>query len=64
MANRCTLPTDYTAFVQALDANGQLIAQSDQTPSQGERPTTTWRVGEYIMDRHARPYPPPPRTSA
>ena len=53
------LPTDYTAFVQALDANGQLIAQSDQTPSQGERPTTTWRVGEYIMDRHTLTLPTP-----
>ena len=51
------LPTDYTVFVQALDANGQLIAQSDQTPSQGERPTTTWREDEYIVDRHTLTLP-------
>jgi 4-amino-4-deoxy-L-arabinose transferase-like glycosyltransferase len=42
----------YTVFVQLLDAQGQLIAQSDSVPSQGTRPTNGWRPGEYIIDAH------------
>lgn len=46
------IDTSYTVFVQLLDANGRLIAQSDSLPAQGERPTTGWRAGEYIVDAH------------
>lgn len=46
------IPTDYTVFVQVLDANGLLIGQSDSPPAAGERPTSTWRSGEYILDTH------------
>jgi hypothetical protein len=42
----------YTVFVQLLNADGQLIAQSDAVPAQGSRPTTGWRTGEYIVDTH------------
>jgi 4-amino-4-deoxy-L-arabinose transferase-like glycosyltransferase len=42
----------YTVFVQALDASGRLIAQSDAVPAAGARPTTGWRPGEYIADPH------------
>jgi len=42
----------YTVFVQLLDVNGKLIAQSDAVPAQGTRPTTGWRAGEYIVDTH------------
>ncbi len=45
--------TSYTVFVQLLNSSGQLIAQSDSIPAQGQRPTTGWRAGEYILDRHA-----------
>jgi uncharacterized membrane protein len=44
--------SNYTVFVQLIDANGQVIAQSDSAPSQGTRPTTGWRAGEYIIDAH------------
>ena len=44
--------TAYTVFVQLLDAEGRLIAQSDAEPAQGQRPTTGWRSGEYIVDTH------------
>jgi len=47
-----TPETSYTVFVQALDAQGRLIAQSDALPAQGARPTTGWRPGEYIIDTH------------
>lgn len=43
---------NYTVFVQLLDAQGQLIAQSDSAPAQGTRPTNAWRPGEYIVDLH------------
>ena len=38
----------YTVFAQLLNAQGQVIAQSDAIP--GQRPTTGWRAGEYIVD--------------
>lgn len=41
---------DYTVFVQALDAGGQLLAQVDQQPQQGRAPTSTWLAGEEIVD--------------
>lgn len=44
--------TSYMVFVQLLNTDGQLIAQSDSIPVQGQRPTTGWRAGEYILDRH------------
>jgi 4-amino-4-deoxy-L-arabinose transferase-like glycosyltransferase len=42
----------YTVFVQLVDENGQVIAQSDAVPAGGTRPTTGWRPGEYIEDAH------------
>ena len=42
----------YTVFVQLLDAQGRLIAQSDALPAAGARPTSGWRSGEYIVDEH------------
>lgn len=42
----------YTVFVQLLDAQGRLIAQSDALPAAGARPTSGWRSGEYIVDPH------------
>lgn len=51
------LATDYTAFVQALDGRGALIAQSDRVPNEGNRPTTGWRMGEYITDTHTLTLP-------
>ncbi len=42
----------YTIFVHLLDANGQVIAQSDSVPANGERPMTNWLAGEYITDPH------------
>jgi hypothetical protein len=43
---------DYTVFVQFLNPDGDLIAQSDAIPAAGERPTPGWRPGEIIVDRH------------
>jgi hypothetical protein len=43
---------DYTVFVQFLNGQGELIGQSDAPPAGGVRPTTGWRAGEFIVDRH------------
>ena len=41
---------DYTVFVQALDAAGNLVAQIDQQPQQGRAPTSTWLAGDQFLD--------------
>jgi uncharacterized membrane protein len=47
-----TPDVSYVVFVQLLNAQGVLIAQSDSIPAQTSRPTTGWRAGEYIIDLH------------
>ncbi|HEX2907838.1 MAG TPA: glycosyltransferase family 39 protein [Phototrophicaceae bacterium] len=44
--------TSYTVFVQLVSSDGRVIAQNDAIPAQGQRPTTGWRSGEYILDEH------------
>ena len=43
---------DYTVFVHALDANGEIIAQADQEPQGGNYPTSMWSAGEQIRDEY------------
>jgi len=45
-------PIAYTVFVQLLDEDGRVVAQSDAQPDNWERPTTSWLEGEYITDVH------------
>jgi 4-amino-4-deoxy-L-arabinose transferase-like glycosyltransferase len=49
------LPTDYTLFVQVLDASNQVVAQMDAPPQAGHAPTSTWLAGEVIEDHYALP---------
>jgi len=42
-------------FVHLIDAGGQIVAQQDQVPAGGARPTLGWASGEVITD----PYSPP-----
>jgi hypothetical protein len=44
--------TTYTVFTHLLNASGQVIAQNDSPPDNGNRPTTGWVKGEYIVDKH------------
>ncbi len=46
------LPTRYKVFVQLLAVDNSVLAQSDQFPAGGERPTTGWLPGEIITDGH------------
>jgi hypothetical protein len=43
---------DYTVFVHLLNAQGQLVAQSDLMPQGGFAPTGSWQAGARISDRH------------
>jgi len=44
--------TDFKAFVHLVDESGQVVAQHDGDPVAGFTPTTRWRSGELIVDRH------------
>jgi hypothetical protein len=43
---------DYQVFIHLVDSQGKIIAQADGQPAQWARPTSTWAVGEIIVDRH------------
>ena len=40
----------YKVFVHVLDAQGQIVAQRDSEPAGGSRPTSTWSVGDEVVD--------------
>ena len=41
---------DYTRFVHVLDAGGNIIAQNDSQPRNGDYPTSLWVRGEYVRE--------------
>ena len=43
---------DYRVFCHVVSASGELVAQRDDPPVYGFRPTTTWRAGEIIEDSY------------
>jgi hypothetical protein len=43
---------DHHVFVHLLDVDGQMAAQHDGVPVQGERPTWDWRDREVLQDDH------------
>jgi hypothetical protein len=49
------LAQDYVTFVHLLSPEGTLVAGQDRRPVGGYRPTSTWPVGEEIVDRFAFP---------
>jgi len=46
------LDADYTVFVHALDAGGQVLGQHDSPPRDGAYPTSWWLPSEVIVDPH------------
>lgn len=46
------LAANATVFVHALDAAGELVAQSDGQPVQNSYPLVNWPAGVLIADRH------------
>ena len=51
--------TAYTVFLQALDAQGNVVAQVDQEPQGGHYPTSTWRAADGSRTRCVSPRRPP-----
>lgn len=49
---------DYTVFVQLLNPQGKLVAQSDSFPASGGLPTSSWLPGETVLDAHHLSLPP------
>ena len=49
-APTATIQSDYTVFVQVLDATNNILAQVDSEPQGGSYPTSTWRAGDVITD--------------
>jgi len=43
---------DYAVFVHIVDAQGTIWGQRDATPADGERPTSSWELGEIVEDQH------------
>ena len=50
--------TDYTAFVHVLAADGQIVAQHDQTPGGADNQTTRWVPGETVRTSMLLELPP------
>jgi uncharacterized membrane protein len=44
--------TAYAITAQLLSEEGQLLAQHDSQPVNGQRPTTGWLAEEYLVDSH------------
>ncbi|MCE5257983.1 MAG: hypothetical protein LLG44_02860, partial [Chloroflexi bacterium] len=47
----------YKVFVHLLDAEGRSVVGHDAEPSNWQRPTTSWAVGEYVADEHVLALP-------
>lgn len=61
---KAAVSQDYTVFVHVYDQAGQLAAQSDGWPANGNYPTSGWQPGEYVADKRTVNLPPnlPPGT--
>lgn len=47
-----SIPTDAKVFVHLFAPGGELVAQHDGQPVNWTYPTTVWRAGDFILDRH------------
>ena len=49
------LEGDYRVFLHLMDESGELLGQVDGVPVDWTRPTSSWRLGEFIVDRYVLP---------
>jgi hypothetical protein len=52
-ADLAPVDLDYTVFVHVLDSSEKVVAQRDQPPAAGARPTSSWFPDDAILDRYA-----------
>jgi hypothetical protein len=50
---RATTTDSYMISLQLFDEYNRLVAQADGQPTNGARPTTTWRSGQIVIDPHS-----------
>jgi len=48
---------NYTAFVHLVDAEGNIVAQHDKQPLEGDWPTSAWQPGETVPDTYTLDIP-------
>ena len=46
------LPKDYSVFIHFIDSNGNMRAQQDGPPQNGNAPTSWWNSGDLFADAH------------
>jgi len=51
------MAADYTSTVQLFDATGAKLTQNDQQPGGVYYPTSLWKPGETLVDRHQLTWP-------
>ena len=51
-----SLGADWTVFVHMLNAAGEIVAQADGPPLNGDWPTTAWEPGHLVRDARRLPY--------
>jgi hypothetical protein len=56
---RAEMSESYRVFLHLLDANGNLVSQSDGEPANWTRPTTGWLAGEVVIDSRTLAAPGP-----
>lgn len=49
---RVKIEADYKVFVHVTDASGNVVAQVDQLPGEGNYPTHIWDAGEIVIDAY------------
>lgn len=54
---RARLAENYKVFVHCLDANGEIVAQSDSIPASGMSPTEYWMKDQIVKDEHTLELP-------
>jgi len=52
-----SLERDLQVFVQLLDPSGRAVSLQHRAPQSGFAPTTTWPVGQVVVDRYALAIP-------
>jgi hypothetical protein len=54
----------YTVFNHLVDKEGQLVAQQDNWPVNGQWPPSCWRDGDVIVDEYSMAIPPDAETGS
>jgi hypothetical protein len=47
-----SMAKDYSLFLHLVDGQGQLVAQQDSAPANGNAPTLWWQPGDQLPDEH------------